>query len=64
MVEESELQQWFQSTFNLLESKKKMPTINLEVLKDSTPIESITLDGKNLYIFGAHQQKCDVLLRH
>lgn len=27
-------------------------------------IESITLENKSFYIFGAHPKKCDVLLRH
>ena len=41
-----------------------MPTINLEVYKDGELIESITLEGKNCFIFGAHPQKADVVLRH
>jgi hypothetical protein len=48
----------------LIEGRKKLPTINLEVYKDNEIIETITLDGKSYYIFGAHQQKCDVMLRH
>lgn len=27
-------------------------------------IESITLENKSFYIFGAHPKKCDVMLRH
>ena len=62
--DETEMDQWVQQTFNLVEGRKRMPSINLEVLKDGQLIESITLEGKNCFVFGAHQQKCDYLLRH
>jgi hypothetical protein len=52
--EETELDQWILHTFNLVESRKRMPSINLEVYKDGELIESITLEGKNCFIFGAH----------
>ena len=42
------------SAFTLVEGRKKLPTINLEVYKDEQLIETITLDGKAYYVFGAH----------
>lgn len=58
------MDQWMQQTFNLVEGRKRMPSINLEVYKDGQLIESITLEGKNYFVFGANQQKCDYVLRH
>ena len=52
------------STFNLIEGRKRLPTINLEVTKDKELIESVTLEGKNCFTFGANKQKCDVVLLH
>ena len=40
-----------------------MPKISLEVFKDGENIESIMLQGKNLFLFGRHP-KCDVPLLH
>lgn len=62
--DETEMDIWMQQTFNLIESRKRLPVINLEVCKDNQLIESVTLDGKNCYIFGAHPQKCDVVMKH
>lgn len=64
MHDESELEMWMQNNFNLVEGRKKMPTINLEVFKDGQLIESITLENRPYYIFGSHPQKCDVVLKH
>ena len=64
MHDESEMEMWMQYNFNLVEGKKKLPTINLEVFKDGQLIESITLERKPYYVFGAHPQKCDVVLKH
>ena len=52
------------STFNLIEGRKRLPTINLEVTKDKELIESVTLEGKNCFTFGSNKQKCDVVLLH
>ena len=62
--DESEIVDWIGMAFKLVEGRKKLPIINLECYKDGELIETITLDGKAFYIFGAHQLKCDVLLRH
>ena len=62
--DESEVEQWLQSAFNLLEGRKKLPTINLEVFKDGQLIESITLEHKPFFVFGANPEKCDVVLKH
>jgi hypothetical protein len=43
------------STFNLVEGRKRLPTINLEVMKDKELIESVTLEGKNCFTFGANK---------
>eukprot|EP00347_Sterkiella_histriomuscorum_P005853 403355024 len=64
VYDESEMEQWMQNNFNLVEGRKRIPTINLEVFKDGQLIESITLENKPYYIFGAHPQKCDVVLKH
>ena len=61
---ETEVDHWILSTFNLVEGRKRLPTINLEVTKDKEPIESVTLEGKNCYTFGANKEKCDVPLLH
>ena len=52
------------SNFNFVEGRKKIPIINLEVFKEGQIIESITLENKPYYVFGAHPQKCDVILKH
>ncbi|CDW73079.1 fha domain containing protein [Stylonychia lemnae] len=62
--DESEMEQWMQNNFNLVEGRKKLPSINLEVFKDGQLIESITLENKPYYVFGAHPHKCDVVLKH
>jgi len=59
-----DLDMWMQACFNLVEGRKKLPTINLEVFKDGQLIESITLENKSYFIFGANPQKCDVVLKH
>lgn len=61
---ETEVEQWMQTTFNLVESRKRLPTINLEVSKEKELIESVTLEGKSCFTFGANKQKCDVFLAH
>jgi len=52
---ETEVDQWMLSTFNLVEGRKRLPTINLEVTKDKELIESVTLEGKNCLTFGANK---------
>jgi hypothetical protein len=43
------------SIFNLVEGRKRLPTINLEVTKDKELIESVTLEGKNCFTFGSNK---------
>lgn len=52
--DESEMEQWMSTQFDLVESKKKLPSINLEVFKDGQLIESICLEGKNSFLFGSN----------
>lgn len=52
--DEIEIEQWMLSNFNLVEGRKRLPTINMEVYKDGQLIESVTLEGKSTYVFGAH----------
>jgi dual specificity MAP kinase phosphatase len=40
-----------------------MPTLTIDVFKESEKIETMTLQGKNVYVFGRHP-KCDVPLLH
>lgn len=53
---ESEVSLWLKSQFNLLSiDRKDMPTITLEVFKEGENIETITLQGKAVFIFGRNQ---------
>ena len=41
-----------------------LPVIELDVFKEDEKIEDIKLEGKPFFIFGAHPQKSNIILRH
>jgi len=41
-----------------------IPTIELEVYKEGSIIESIILEGKSLFVFGCNPNKANVILMH
>jgi len=41
-----------------------MPTVKLEVFKEGENIETITLQGKSVFMLGRNQSKVDVPLLH
>ena len=50
--------------FDIVENKKMLPVIDLDVFKDQEIIEQIRLEMKPFFIFGAHPSKSNIILRH
>ena len=63
---EYEYEQWLQSgiAYTLVENKKMLPRIEVDVYKDGKVIETIMLEGKALYTFGCNPNKSNVILLH
>ena len=64
IADDCEIEEWIKSTVDLVDGDRKaMPKIEIDVLKDSELIESITLSNNPMFIFG-RGPKCDMVLRH
>jgi len=63
--EEADLEQWISIAFDLVESRKEVPIIDLKGHDESDKlVEEITLRGKCAFVFGALPEKCEIVLSH
>lgn len=66
VVSGQEFHQWIQSkiVFQIVDNKKMLPLIEIEVFKEGQSIEVVKLESQPFFVFGANPQKSHVVLRH
>ena len=65
-LNDCEVEDWIRfSAVNLIDCDKRViPSIELEVYKEGDLIETITLENKELFVFGRNEIACNVHLLH